>query len=92
MSDNNETNPLARVDRKTASKLNPAIDEDDARGTCANVSIAMGALGNAVRNYDFNADAFGLLQDMLAAALWFELQPHEEAKPEEKEAPVKRVK
>ncbi len=87
----NET-PIPRVGLKTASKINPAICDIDTRGTCANVSIAMGALGNAVRNYDFNADAFGLLQDMLAAALWFELQSDQEGKPEPSEAPVKRVK
>ncbi|MGH8659329.1 MAG: hypothetical protein ACREV4_12885 [Gammaproteobacteria bacterium] len=70
-----------RVDRKTASEINPAISDEGPWGTCQNVSLAMRAIGNEVAlDAINNASVFSLLQEMLAAALTFEIYQDLEAK------------
>ncbi|MGH8626071.1 MAG: hypothetical protein ACREYC_12665 [Gammaproteobacteria bacterium] len=98
MTDENETS-MSRVDRKTANSINPFICDISARGTCADVARAMRTLGLMVAVFDsprggaeLDTDIFALIQQTLAAALDYEAQQDEEAKPEPSEHTVKRVK
>ncbi|MGH8602924.1 MAG: hypothetical protein ACREXR_09190, partial [Gammaproteobacteria bacterium] len=92
MTNDDKTRPLARVDRETASKLNPAISDVCISGTLEQVTGGMGVLSMYVATAEgMDDDSFSLLSSLLAAALDDEAQ-QDEAQPQTSEAAVKRVK